>query len=165
MNQENTFINWIDELYGTPAQPLAGEHLVSLQLAVTINLPYKNRDYKNLSLIEKINIYKDLFNTLILEYNAKYSHYQIEYTQKGEPHLHGIVEMRVLPEILAYDTKEILRMVARTIFLKLPKNCFKQWSNAKINEYFGIFDSPAVYLKLPKILSQGWTDYIEKNAR
>lgn len=140
-------------------------HLVSLHLAVTINLPIRNKDYKFLSLLEKIEIYKKLFNSLILEYNAKHSQYTIEYTQRGEPHLHGTLEIQVLPEVLSYDTKEILRMVAKTLFLQLPRSIYKQWANAKINEYFGIFDSPAVYLKLPKVLSQGWTEYITKDAR
>lgn len=137
---------------------------ITVDLAVTINLPPKCKEYKSLSLLEKINVYKELWNTICVEYNALQSHYVVEYCKSGEPHIHGTIKMQLHSNVCSYDSIEICRMVAKSIFLKLPRSAFKQFGKAKLNSYFNIFDSPAVYIKMPQILSQGWEEYKQKNA-
>lgn len=144
------------------AQALAAEHLVSIRIAVTINIPPNSKDYKRLDVPAKVNMYKELWRTLCIEYETYRDDYVIEYCKSGEPHLHGTLFFRMHPNIVTYPDREVLRMVAKSIFMKLPRSAYKQFANAKINEYFNIFNTPAVCLKMPQVLSEGWSDYMKK---
>lgn len=157
--------DWRDELDDVfdlrsgATQDLASEYLVSLSLAITVNLKYE-RPY-----MEMIETYKDIWASIAAEYEAQYSHYVVENCKSGAPHIHGTMTVKVHSNAYYnYSETELLRMFAKSIFVKLPKKYYKQFGKAKINEFFRIFDSPAVYLKIPKVLSEGWEIYKHKNA-
>lgn len=141
----------------------APEYL-AVVVELTINLPSNSKDLKQLNLLQKTNILKEIFQNFKEEYKATSGSHEIEYCKTGEPHLHGFLETQLHPNVYSYETSELLRMFAKSIFLKLPKSIYKQFAKADINEYLKRFKSPAVCLNLKNILSHGWTDYMQKNA-
>lgn len=146
------------DIEAKPAQELASEHLVSLRLAITINLGLKDKP-----VTEQIAIYKTLYDEFLREYNATNIDNVIEYCKSGLPHLHATVKVSVSSKMYyEYSNEEILRMFAKTIFIKLPKRFYRQFGKAKINDYHRIFETPAVYIKMPSVLSEGWAVYCKK---
>lgn len=133
--------------------------LQKIVLEVTINIKQDR-----MSLLEHLEVYKSLWNDVKKEYDGD-GIYFVEYCSSGQAHIHGYLEVYVLPEIINYDTSELLRMFARSYFLKLPRKYFKQFANAKINEYFKLIKTPAVTINIKNILCSNWQDYITKNAR
>lgn len=139
------------------------EHL-AVTLEITIALPQKDKHYRCLSLPEKVNVYKNLWSNFCCEYNATEGCHQIEYHSSGEPHLHGYAKINLSPKHWDYSTTELLRMIARSLFLKMPKSAFKQFARAEINEYYKRFRSPAVTINVKTYLSTEWLNYMNKNV-
>lgn len=140
-------------------QDLASEYLVSICLAITINLKYE-KEY-----VQMLDTYKELWRNIAAEYKAINSHYVVEKCKSGAPHIHGTMKIRIPAKAYyEYPDEEILRMIAKSIFLKLPKKYYKQFGRAKIDTFFRTYDTPAVYIKMPYILSSGWEEYKQKNA-
>lgn len=137
----------------------------TLVIELTIALPQKIPTYRNMSLIEKIQVYKDLYNNYKAEYKATDGCYEIEYHDNGQPHLHGWLSVRLHPNTYQYDTEELLRMFAKSIFLQLPRSCYKQFAKADVNAHLKRFKSPAVTLNLKHVLAKEWVNYINKNVR
>lgn len=117
-----------------------------------------------MTMIEHIDVYKELFENLKAEYNATAGAYEIEYCKSGQLHIHGWMDINLHINVYQYDTSEILRMIAKSIFIKLPKKYYKQYAKADVNETIKRFKSPAVVLNLKNLLSRQWVEYIEKNA-
>lgn len=133
-----------------------------LCLELTLSLPQNNKDYKKLLLTEKIEVYRKLFEEFKLEYKAVSGSYEIEFHQNGNPHLHGHVEVRLHNNTFNYDVEDILKMFAKSLFLRLPKACYKQLASADVQPYIKRFRSPAVCINIKNILQKGWVDYIKK---
>lgn len=146
------------------AQDLASEHLAELcfSVEITINIPPKVQ--AKLTLVEQISMYRNLFESLKLEYNAPRGTNTIEYCKSGYPHLHGWIDIKLPANVYQYDDREILRMIAKSIYLKLPKCLYKQFANAIIDGNFRRLKTPLLCLNLKNVLSQEWVNYIQKNA-
>lgn len=155
-----------DEIFGLP-QALAAEDLAALytiSIELTIALPQNCRQYRELTLLEKVNCYHKLWNHFKKEYKASKGSYTIEYHRNGNPHLHGYLEVNLHPNMYHYDTAHILRMFAKTLFLEMPKSLYKQYTKADVNEYLRRFKSPAVTLNLKEYIHKNWVNYCNKNA-
>lgn len=155
-----------DEIFGLDSkntQSLADEYL-AVTLELTIAIPQNIKEYKTLTLLEKINVYRNLFDNFKTEYNSISGAYQIEYHQNGNPHLHGYIEVLLHPNTFNYPTVEILRMFAKSIFLMMPRSVFRQFRTADVNEHLKRFKSPAVVINIKNLLSKEWVNYINKNA-
>lgn len=160
------FEEWIDELYA-PAQAFTAEHLaetiadeqISQVVEITINIP-KDK----MQLLQHIDLYKDIWSYFKKQYKGYDDKYVIEYCKSGQPHLHGYMTIDLNSNVINYPTEELLKMLAKTIYLILPRKYYKQLNNAHINEYFKLFKAPAVTLNLKNLLYKNWCDYIEKNA-
>lgn len=135
-----------------------------LCIEITIALPQKHKEYRNLTLHEKMNVYENMWENLKAEYNAQSGAYAIEYHDNGFPHIHGYLHVKLHPNTFNYETKEILKMFAKSVFLKAPRSLYKQFINAEINEYLRRFKSPLVTLNIKNYLSKEWVNYMEKNA-
>lgn len=140
------------------------EPLISYNIEITIALPQNCKDYRYLPLLDKIKSYANVFENIKAEYRAQSGFYTIEYHANGEPHLHGYLDIQLHVNTFTYDIEDILKMIARSIFLKLPKVLFKQFAKADVNPYLKRFKSPAVCLNIKNVLQKEWVDYINKNA-
>lgn len=148
----------IFDVFNLPRRTEASEHLVSIRLAITINLKLEKQ-----SVLEQIEVYKTVWYDIAAEYQSTKHDYVVEYCKSGSPHIHGTMECMIPHKAyIDYPDEQILRMFAKSIFLKLPKKYYKQFGKAKINEFFGVFKTPAVCVKMPRILSSGWEDYKKK---
>lgn len=155
-----------DDVFGFTsegAQSLADEQY-AVVVEITISYPQKCKYYKTLTLQQKINCYIELFNNLKAEYNATSGEYCIEYHVNKEPHLHGHIEVNLPANTFNYSTSEMLRMFAKSIYLKLPKSCYKQFAKADINEYLKRFKAPAVCLNIKNVLKKEWVNYCNKET-
>lgn len=132
-------------------------------LEITINLPISVFS-KKIELIDKINLYKNLFEELKKEYNVKSASYEIEYCKSGEPHMHAYIECFLHSNFMFYEDEHILKMFAKSIFKKLPKKIYIQLSRAKIDAPIRRLKTAALCLNLKNIISQNWENYIKKNA-
>lgn len=161
--------NDFDEIFGFTAEQAQGftpEHLAEL-CTITIELTLAHpltKQYKNLTLLQKVDVHRQLFDNLKAEYKATSGSHEIEYHVSGLPHLHGYLTVPLHANHYAYPDDELLRMFAKSIFLKLPKSVYKQFSNAKVDGYLRRFKSPAVVINLKNMLETGWTDYMTKMA-
>lgn len=116
---------------------------------------------KKLSLIEKVRMYKEIHENLKAEYRGE-GIYTIEYCKSGEPHIHGYLDINLSPQQWLMEDKLILQMLAKSIYLKLPRSVFKQYGSMKYDYGIRRLKSPAVCLNLKNCISKGWIDYIEK---
>lgn len=158
-------VDSIFELNGGAAQELASEHLADhfdINIEMTINLPITA--WKHATLIQKVETLKSLHRDLLAEYNSTTGAYTIEYCKSGEPHIHAYMNIKLHYNFYQYGNEEILKMFAKSIFLKLPKKLYKQFSKAEVNTHLNRFRSPAVVLNIKNVLSKGWVDYMYKNA-
>lgn len=132
-------------------------------LELTVNVPPRSKEYNKLSVLEKVRYYQLLLDLFCKQYNAVNSYHTIEYCKNGNPHMHAYIELEVPSKIYIAGTAEVLRMFAKTIFLELPRQCYKQWSCAKIDERLKLISTPSVHINIKNSLSQGWVDYINKD--
>lgn len=143
------------------AEGLAPEHLAETMVQVyeiTVNIPQGK-----LSTIQHIDIYKNVWLHLTNTYNPSRNIYFIEYCKTGQAHIHGYLEIHFPPQVVVYDDSLLLRMVAKEIFMILPKTYYKQYAKADINPHYRRLKTPAVCLNLKNILSSNWEEYIEKS--
>lgn len=151
------------------AQSLADEHLAVVQtnnhekLYQVVEITLNIRQDK-MSLLQHISAYKELWRIFKDEYKGRDDKYYIEYCKSGQPHLHGYMTIELHQNVFFYSTTELLKMLAKTFYLNLPRKYYKQLANAKINEVWKMFKAPAVTLNLKNFLYKNWEEYIEKNA-
>lgn len=134
---------------------------IVIEYTVNVSPKHWPKDY---SLIQKMERLKMISEEIVKEYQTVRGSYRIEYCKSGEPHLHGFLEVELPPQFFAVLDCEILRMFAKTIFMQLPRPCYKQFATASIHSYLRRFTSAAVVLNLKNCLEQGWVDYINKSA-
>lgn len=165
MNQEEVFIQYIDEVYA--AQGLAPEHLAVntedyvVTYELTINFPRKK-----LSILEHIECYKSIWAHLKKIYNTEDALYFIEYCKSGDAHLHGYLRIKYPINAYSISDEHFLKDVAKQIYLMLPKVYWKQYTkNLVFNEYYRRVKAPAVCINMKNYLSTNWVNYIKKNAQ
>lgn len=149
-------------------EPLAGEYLAERQritVEITIALPQKWKAYEKLSVPEKVDVYRQIWESVkawcfCTEMECK-DQYYIEYHQNGMPHLHGYFDLWVHPNTL--DLEEgFMRSIVMQVYKHLPRGYWKHYENAKYIEHLRMMKSPAVVLNCKNILYKKWEEYIEK---
>lgn len=151
----------IFEVFNLPRRAEAPEHLAVMQqyYEVTINIKQDK-----MTLLEHINVYKNVWAHLKNIYNIKEDLYFIEYCKSGQPHLHGYVRISYPINAMQIDDEHFLRDISKTVFKLLPKKYWKQHVNAKYFPSMAKLISPALCLNMKNYLSTNWVDYIKKNA-
>lgn len=159
----------IFEIFGLTAKPKAelnNEHLAETTvetLEITINFPQSG-----MTLLEHIQVYKDLWQELKTEFKPIKDLYFIEYCKTGQAHIHGYLQVNVHANtysLCQFDDSLLLKMFVKPIFKNLPKKYWIQYTKKHtIDNYLRRFKSPAVCLNLKNYLSTNWVDYISKNA-
>lgn len=127
---------------------------------ITINL-----NEKDLHLLQYIELYKDLFETLKFQRAVTRGSYEIEYCKSGLPHLHGFLEIEYpySQTFLNISDECLLNDFIRPMFLKLPKRYWIQYTRKHtFKEHFRQWKSAAVCINLKNILSSGWVEYMKK---
>lgn len=132
---------------------------IVVEYTINVSPKHWSKDY---GLLQKMERLKMISQEIVKEYTAVRGSYQLELCKSGEPHLHGYMEVELPAFFFGVLDCEILRMFAKTIFMQLPRPCYKQFATADINSYLRRFNSPAVVLNLKNCLEQGWVDYINK---
>lgn len=127
----------------------------------TINLP--PRCFKNMELVEKVSIYRAIHEELKREFRAIGGEHTIEYCRNREPHIHGHIEVPLHPNTYLLDDRLILDMIAKHIYLQLPRSLYKQFSSMKYDAHIRRLKGPAVCLNMKNCLEKGWVDYINKS--
>jgi len=141
------------------AEPLVNSKYV---IELTLNMPYHIPFFKKKTIDQKKHYLIILFLNLCCEYNSKCYKYVIEYCVSGEPHLHAFMETELSSKLWTYGITEILRMFAKSIFMKLPKSMYKQFASAEILHHIQRFRCPAMCINLKDNFDDGWKNYIEK---
>jgi len=159
-NQSRIFEDWIDEVYSKDAesQHSSTGQFHSYTFEITINYPAPE-----LSLIEHIQSYKDLWAQILNEYNGYNDLYEIEFCRSGQAHLHGTMAINLPLNTLLIEDEHILDMMLVSILKKLPIRLWK--TNKRKRNYnpgFRMIKTPAVCLNLKNVLASNWKKYIEK---
>lgn len=158
-----------DEIFGInsgAAQALAAEHLAdttdyfSNTYEITINIKQDK-----MSKLEHLQVYKDIWAHLLKQYNVVNHSYHVEKCESQQFHIHGYMTVKHHINSYCYEDSFFLRAFAKQIFLILPRKYWKQYINAKYDGALRRLKCPAVCLNLKNVISQNWTNYIEKNAQ
>lgn len=153
----------IEDVFDLPntAQGFTPEHLAETKvtLEVTLNVP-RYKLYNSLSLTEKTELYKNIWETLKQTLPSKdvKSFYVIEYCRSGEPHLHGYFTFYTTQHIQGGLVMDFVK----SYYKQLPKVYYKQISQHPYNEYYDRFCAPAICVNYKKILHINWETYIKK---
>lgn len=167
--------NYVLDVFDLPAEPtaeaqgLAPEHLAvpyenldnyyTNVYEITINIPMEG-----LSVVEQKTVYELVWKHLLSLHKIKAEQYFIEYCKSGQMHIHGYVEMYHHANTSTLDDQYFMEMIARDIFLKLPKKYWKQQKKAVIHPFFRMYKTPAVCINIKDILSSNWLKYITKTG-
>lgn len=138
-------------------------YLHTVVLEVTINLP-PLKNYLLSSELEKIEMYKELWNTGVMAISAKNydQNYFIEYCKSGLPHLHGYIKYIGVPD---HSRRGLVMDFVRAIYRKLHRGAWRQIAQYPYEARIDRFKAPALCVNYKKVLFHGWTSYITKNAR
>lgn len=165
-SQEDFFIKWIDEIYATTAQGLAPEHLadytegLTYTYEITVNIPQKR-----MTLLQHIEVYKNIWAHLVKLYNTNDHLYFVEYCKSGNAHIHGYLRVTYPENALSIDDEHFVKDIAKQIYLNLPKTYYKQFTQKHVYfPYYRLFKAAAVCINMKNYLHTNWTKYIEKNA-
>lgn len=125
---------------------------------ITINYPSNDKDYKIMDIPQKIQIYKMIWRKVIPpEY--KYD-YWIEYTKKGEPHLHGYFYIPICEDS---DEKETMMIIVKNFYKCIPRKYYNQIEKNPYNEYYKRFKAPFLCVNHKRVLHHQWLNYCQKD--
>lgn len=162
MNNEQ-FIKYIDEVYGkTQALDVEywADNTIKFIYEITLNI-----NEPTLSLVQIIDVYKTVWAHLTNIYKTTREMYYIEYCKSGNPHLHGYIEVEYPINIMMVDDRYMIEDVAINTIKKLPRKYYKQYLNKrKFYPHYRLLKMPCLCINLKNFLSDGWINYIQKNA-
>lgn len=126
---------------------------------VTVNVPLEG-----LSVVEQKRVYETVWTELLKKHRVKAQQYFIEYCKSGQMHIHGYIEMYHHKKLCCFDDNYFLEMIARDIFLQLPKKYWKQQKKSTYHAFFRMYKTPAVCINMKEILSSNWLQYMTKTG-
>lgn len=162
------FEEYIDEEYRRERRAPAPEHLADIieddkikrVYEVTVNFPQKD-----MLLLQHVECYKSLWDDIIKHYKPVSQLYTIEYCKSGQAHLHGLLEIVYPIQIIKYDDKHLLDDLMKFIYLRLPKNLWRQYMHrVSYDASIARMKTPAVCLNIKNVICKNWIDYMKKNA-
>lgn len=157
------------ECSGAKTEQLACEYLPdhclyrNYTLEITIKLPQNWKEYINLSYLEKLFLYHEIWERIKDQLDVIDDNYYVENHENGFPHVHGYITYKAHYNLVMYE-EEHLKSIARSLYIELPKFYWIHFRKYQYFRHIDLFSTNAIHINWKNNLENGWQEYIRKNA-